>query len=213
MTEPRPADPTLRIGVLISGGGTTLENLIACIRGRRTRGVEIGLVVSSRAAVRGVEIARQAGLPTVIVRPRDYPTPDAFDASVADVLDQHAVQLVVMGGFLALWRFPPRYNQRVINIHPALLPKYGGRGMYGHHVHAAVLAAGERESGCTVHLVDHEYDHGPIVAQARVPVQSGDTPDTLAARVGQAERELYPQVIQSVADHGLGWLEQFTPRR
>jgi folate-dependent phosphoribosylglycinamide formyltransferase PurN len=104
---------------------------------------------------------------------------------------------------------PPRYAGRVLNIHPALLPRFGGRGFWGHHVHEAVLAAGVTESGCTVHLVDTEYDHGPIVAQRRVPVLPGDTPDTLAERVGVAERELYPHVIQQVANQGLEWLKQF----
>jgi phosphoribosylglycinamide formyltransferase-1 len=107
---------------------------------------------------------------------------------------------------MRFWRLPPRYEGRVLNIHPALLPKFGGRGMHGGHVHAAVLAAGDRESGCTVHLVDLEYDHGSIVAQRRVPVLPGDTVDTLAERVQAAERELYPEIVQAVADRGLEWL-------
>jgi formyltetrahydrofolate-dependent phosphoribosylglycinamide formyltransferase len=203
-THARP----LRLGVLISGGGSTLANLInRCADGRLTR-VEIGLVISSRATVRGVEIARAAGLPLEIIRTRDFQDVAAFSDALVAALDHAKVDLVVMAGFLCLWRLPARYEGRVLNIHPALLPNFGGRGMWGHHVHQAVLDAGAAESGCTVHLADDEYDHGPIIAQARVPVLPDDSPDSLAARVGVAERELYPDVIQQVADHGLGWLSR-----
>jgi phosphoribosylglycinamide formyltransferase-1 len=199
------SDP-LRLGVLISGGGTTLANLIERIADRRLRNVEITRVVSSRGAVRGVEIARQAGLPLEIIRKRDYADVTAFSEAIIRALDTARVHLIAMAGFLCFWRIPPHYENRVLNIHPALLPDFGGRGMYGHRVHEAVLAAGAVESGCTVHLADNEYDHGPIVAQTRVPMLPDDTPDSLAVRVGVAERELYPRVIQEVADHGLTWL-------
>ncbi len=199
----------LRLGVLVSGAGATLENLVQRIRDGRLRNAEIALVISSRSAVRGVEIARAAGLPLEIVRKRDHPDEAAFSAAIARMLDRATVDLAVLAGFLCFWRLPPRYDGRVLNIHPALLPRFGGKGMYGRHVHAAVHAAGVTESGCTVHLVDNEYDHGPIVAQARVPVQSADTPETLAQRVMAAERELYPRVIQQIADHGLAWLQQY----
>jgi len=205
-------DPTtspLRLGVLISGGGTTLENLIRRIRDGRLRGVRIALVISSRGAVRGVTIAREAGLPVEVIRRRDYADEESFSGAISAALDQVAADLVVLAGFLCHWRLPERYFGRALNIHPALLPKFGGKGMYGRHVHEAVLAAGETESGCTVHLVDDQYDHGPIIAQARVPVLPNDTPDTLAERVMAAERELYPQVIQQVADHGVQWLRRF----
>jgi formyltetrahydrofolate-dependent phosphoribosylglycinamide formyltransferase len=198
-------DP-LKLGVLISGGGSTLENLLHRLRDGRLRNVEIRLVISSRRSVPGVDIARSAGLPLAAIRRKDYAADATFSDAITAALDAAGVELVVLAGFLCLWRFPPRYAGRVLNIHPALLPRFGGQGMYGGHVHAVVLAAGERESGCTVHLADLQYDHGPIVAQARVPVQPGDTPTTLAERVGEAERELYPQVIQRVADEGLAWL-------
>jgi formyltetrahydrofolate-dependent phosphoribosylglycinamide formyltransferase len=208
MNAPTRADPALRLGVLVSGAGSTLENLLQRLRDGRLRNAEIALVISSRSAVRGVEIARAAGLPLEIVRKRDHPDETEFSAAIARTLDRAAVDLAVLAGFLCFWRLPPRYAGRVLNIHPALLPRFGGKGMYGRQVHAAVLAAGVTESGCTVHLVDNEYDHGPIVAQARVPVQLADTPETLAQRVMAAERELYPRVIQQVADHGLAWLQQ-----
>ncbi|MGD8452972.1 MAG: phosphoribosylglycinamide formyltransferase [Phycisphaerae bacterium] len=196
----------LRIAVLISGSGTTLDNLAARLADGRLRGVEIALVVSSRRNVAGMDVARSAGLPLEIIRRIDFPDDAAFSQALTAAIDRAGVDLVVMGGFLCHWRLPDRYRGRVLNIHPALLPRFGGQGMHGAHVHAAVLAAGETESGCTVHLVDELYDHGPIVAQARVPVEPGDDPATLAHRVGVAERELYPQVIQSVADEGLDWL-------
>lgn len=204
-----PITTPLRLGVLISGAGSTLANLAARIRAGQLRGVEIACVVSSRAAVRGVEIARDFGLPCAILRKRDFAGPVEHSAAISAALERAAVGLVVLGGYLCPYLPSARFRTRTLNIHPALLPRYGGMGMYGHRVHAAVLAAGERISGCTVHLVDEHYDHGPIVAQARVPVEPDDTPDTLAERVLAAERELYPRVIQRVADHGVPWLDPF----
>ncbi|MFO0838540.1 MAG: phosphoribosylglycinamide formyltransferase [Phycisphaerae bacterium] len=194
-------DSTRRpIAVLISGGGTTLENLIAATRDGRLPNVRIALVISSREDVRGVTIARDAGLPLEIIRKRDFADEAAFSNAIVAALDRAGVRLVAMAGFLCQWRIPPRYTGLVLNIHPALLPRHGGHGMYGMRVHAAVLASRERESGCTVHVADDEYDHGPILAQLRVPVLPGDTPETLAARVAAAERELYPRVIRDVLE-------------
>jgi phosphoribosylglycinamide formyltransferase-1 len=206
MTRSFTRSNPLRLGVLVSGGGTTLANLIERIADGRLQNVGITLVVSSRAAVRGAAIARQASLPLEIIRKRDFPELRAFSGALVTALDGARCDLIVMAGFLCLWRLPPHYMGRVLNIHPALLPDFGGCGMYGLHVHRAVLAAGVTESGCTVHLADNEYDHGPIVAQVRVPILAADTVESLAARVGEAERELYPHVIQQVADHGLAWL-------
>lgn len=197
----------LRLGVLISGGGSTLANLIARIDDGRLRNVEIAVVISSRGTVRGVGIARSAGLRLEIVRKRDFLSGEAFSDAISAVLDAANVDLVVLGGFLCYWHVPARYADRTLNIHPALLPAYGGQGFHGRHVHEAVLAGGEKVSGCTVHLVDDQYDHGPIIAQTRVPVRSDDTAEALAGRVGEAERELYPAVIQRIADSGLQWLD------
>jgi len=199
-------DRPLRIAVLISGGGTTLENIYLRIKDGRLRNITIPLVISSRDAVRGADIARKAELPLVIIQKRDIPESYDFSRAIVRALDKTPIDLVVMGGFLHLWRIPPHYAGRVLNIHPALLPNFGGRGMFGVRVHEAVLAAGAAESGATVHLADNQYDHGPPVARVRVPVAPDDTPDTLASRVGRAERELYPRVLQSVADEGLEWL-------
>jgi phosphoribosylglycinamide formyltransferase-1 len=208
MATTQPAYRPLRLAVLISGAGSTLANLIERIREGGLCGAEIRLVISSRRAVRGVQIARAAELPVEIIRPIDFADEQAFSDAITAALDRAEVHLVLMAGFMRLWRLPSRYQGRVLNIHPALLPKFGGLGMHGEHVHAAVLAAGERESGCTVHLVDLEYDHGPIVAQRRVPVLPGDTVDTLAQRVQAAERELYPAVVQAVVNRGVEWLRQ-----
>jgi phosphoribosylglycinamide formyltransferase 1 len=202
-------DP-LRLAVLISGGGTTLANLVERIQDGRLTGVRIASAISSRRAVRGVEVAREAGLPIEIVRKLDFADERAFSDALTAAIDRADVDLVIMGGFLCHWQLPSRYAGRALNIHPALLPRFGGQGMFGERVHAAVLAAGEPESGCTIHLVDPQYDHGPIVAQRRVPVLHDDTPQTLAHRVGQAERELYPWVIQNVVDRGIEWLIQQT---
>jgi len=186
----------LRLGVLVSGDGTSLQGLIDRIADGRLPDCRIVVVVSSKSDAGGVRRARSAGIPVEIVRVRDYGDVNAFSAAVAAALDRHSVELGVQAGWLCYWRLPERWLGRVINLHPALLPEFGGKGMYGRHVHAAVLAAGRRTSGATVHVVDNEYDHGPIVAQRTCDVRSDDTPDTLAARVQALERELLPEAIE-----------------
>ncbi len=193
-----PVEP-FRIAALISGAGSSLQSLIDRIGDGRLPGVEIAIVISSRSAVAGVERARRANLPLEIIRVKDFPEVQVFSDQIALTLDIYEVDLVVQAGWLCYWRVPKRRTGRVINIHPALLPKYGGKGFYGRHVHEAVLAAGDAESGATVHWVDNEYDHGEIIEQARCPVTSGDTPDLLAARVQGLERELLPRVISRIA--------------
>lgn len=195
--------PPLRIAVLISGSGSTLDNLATRIADGRLSGMQIVLVVSSRADVKGVEIARRHGLPLHVIRRAEFPDEQAFSDALTRAIEAAGADLVVMAGFLCFWRIPPHLEHRVLNIHPALLPAFGGRGMHGAHVHAAVLAAGVRESGCTVHFADNEYDHGPIIARRTVPVLPGDTSESLAARVMEQERELYPAVLQEIADSGL----------
>ncbi len=188
----------LRIVALISGGGTTVKNLKVMIDAGELD-AEIVKIVASRPC-RGSEWAEQAGLPCDIVRRGDYDSVEAFSAAVNDAVLPCEPDLVVTAGYLQLWRFPESFNGRVMNIHPALLPGFGGRGMWGHHVHEAVLAAGCKVSGCTVHFCDMHYDTGPIIVQRTVPVVEGDTPDTLAARVFSQECFAYPEAIRLFAE-------------
>jgi len=188
-----------RIAVLISGSGTTLKNLIR----KRDAGlldVEFSLVVSSNPDARGLEFARNANIPEYVYDHRVYSTTDEISHEVFAACREHHVDLVVCGGFLRRLKIEPDFVNRVINIHPGLIPEFCGKGMYGKHVHQAVISAGRTESGCSVHLVDDQFDHGPIVAQKKVAVHPDDTPETLAARVFEAECELYPAVIQGIAN-------------
>lgn len=185
------------IAVLISGSGTTLQNLVARINDG-TLPVRIVQVISSKANVKGVERASAAGLPTAIIERKQFASIEAFSDANFDLCRKAGAQLICLGGYLQLLRIPEDYRKRIVNIHPALLPAFGGKGMYGHHVHEAVIRHGAKVSGCTVHYVDDQYDHGPIIAQRSVEVKEDDTPETLAARVFAAECELYPEVIRKL---------------
>jgi len=187
-------DRTLRLGVLLSGGGRTLLNILEEIRAGRLR-AEVACVIASRPC-KGVERSEAAGLAVTMIRYKEMPDTAAYSARIAEVLGAAGADLVVQAGFLSLWHIPPQYEGRVMNIHPALLPSFGGKGMYGHHVHDAVLAAGCKISGCTVHFVTHEYDRGPIVVQRAVPVCEGDDADALADRVFEQECVAYPEAIR-----------------
>jgi phosphoribosylglycinamide formyltransferase-1 len=190
--------PSLPIAVLISGGGTTLKNLLAKQRAGELP-VEFRLVISSNPQARGLEYAREAGIHTLTIEKKKSLTPEQYSEAIFQPLREAGAELVVMGGFLKHVLIPPDFENRVINIHPALIPNFCGQGMYGHHVHEAVLAACAQESGCTVHYVDNEYDHGPVILQQSVPVLTTDTPDALAARVFQAECEALPEAIRRIA--------------
>ncbi len=191
--------PPLRIAVLLSGTGTTLQNLLDRIAGGRLR-AEVAVVVSSRPDAFGLERARRAGLPAAVVARKAHADATAFNDALHAALAPHAVDLVVLAGFLSLFQPRARYAGRVMNVHPALIPAFCGEGFYGRRVHEAALAAGVKVSGCTVHFADEAYDHGPIILQSCVPVLDDDTPDTLAERIAELERELYPQAIQLFAD-------------
>ncbi|MBM4060399.1 MAG: phosphoribosylglycinamide formyltransferase [Planctomycetes bacterium] len=184
-----------RLGVLLSGGGRTLQNLLDRIGDGRCRASVAG-VASDRADAFGLQRALDHGLEARCLRE---------PSSIWSWLLELDVDLVVLAGYLRLLPIVPEFAGRVLNIHPALLPKHGGKGMYGDHVHHAVLAAGEAESPCTVHLCDEVYDHGRILLQARVPVLPGDTAQTLGARVFAAECEVYPAAI------ALRWAELQAP--
>jgi formyltetrahydrofolate-dependent phosphoribosylglycinamide formyltransferase len=189
----------IRLGVLISGGGTTLMNILEHIKQGKLN-AEVAIVISSRSTVAGVEKATNAGLNVKIIRKKDHPDIDEFSKRIEEELAASNVDLVVQGGWLCLWKIPPRYGNRVMNIHPALLPSFGGQGMWGHHVHEAVLAAGCKVSGCTVHFCTNEYDKGPIIVQRCCEVKDDDTPQLLAARVFEQECIAYPQAIKLFAE-------------
>lgn len=193
MAKPNP----LRLGILLSGSGRTLQNIHDQIADGELQ-AKVGCVISSRPDAFGAERARKLNLPVHVVARKQVPDPDFHDRIARHLTDAN-IELVCMAGFCTLWRIPPQYQGRVINIHPALLPEFGGKGYYGMKVHAAVIAAGHRESGCTVHFCDNQYDHGPTIVQHRVPVLDNDTPQSLAARVFQQECIAYPEAINLVA--------------
>ena len=202
--ESNPVPPVqnkkpIRLGVLISGGGTTLMNILEYINKGRLN-AEVAIVISSRSTVTGVEKAKNAGLNVKIIRKKDHSDIVEFNRRIEEELVAANVDLVVQGGWLCLWEIPERYENRVMNIHPALLPSFGGTGMFGHHVHEAVLAAGCKVSGCTVHFCTNEYDKGPIIVQRACEVKDSDTPETLAARVFEQECIAYPQAIRLFAE-------------
>lgn len=205
LTGPRPG--STRVAVLASGRGSNLESLFHSLEGHPS--ARIALVLSDRLDAAALDRAREEGVAAAV-----FPHADA-DA-ILGLLREHAIDWIVLAGYL---RRVPRaviaeYPNRILNIHPALLPKFGGKGMYGERVHRAVLAAGEAESGVTVHLVDEEYDRGPIVAQRRVPVEAGDTPATLAARILEVEHSLLPEVVRAAVEgririaEGRAWIDE-----
>jgi len=187
MTSPR------RLAVLLSGSGRTLENLLDRIAAGRLAAT-VAVVVSSRGDVRGVAIARRAGVPVEVV-PREGRSTAEWSEAIFAPCRRASAELVVMAGFLHLLAIPSDFAGRVINIHPSLLPAFGGKGFHGEHVHRAVLDRGCTVSGCTVHLVDDQYDHGRILLQATVPVLPDDTVSSLAARVFASECDALPDAI------------------
>ena len=187
----------LRLAVLLSGSGRTLENLLGRIASGKLPAT-VTLVVSSRGDARGVRIADRAGIPVRVLPPAKRGV-EAWSESIFAACRQARADLVVMAGFLHLVRVPPDFAGRVINIHPSLLPAFGGHGFHGLHVHRAVLERGCTVSGCTVHLVDDEYDHGRVLLQKTVPVLPDDSPESLAARVFAAECETLPDAIARIA--------------
>jgi phosphoribosylglycinamide formyltransferase 1 len=190
---------TFSLAVLISGGGTTLKNLLEKIAAGRLHAA-VRVVISSNPEAKGLQFAQQAGIPHFVVERKNFPDQDAFSQSIFDLCRRHAVELVVMGGFLKRVTIPADFAFRVVNIHPALIPAFCGRGFYGHRVHEAVLEYGVKLSGCTVHFADNEYDHGPVILQKAAPVLDGDTHESLAARVFEAECEAYPEALQLIAE-------------
>lgn len=191
----------LPIAVLISGGGTTLKNLLE----KNDQGllpVEFRLVISSNPHAKGLDFAAQRGIPTATIRRRDFDAGEAHRDAVFQACRTAGVELVVMGGYLEHLLIPGDFENRVINIHPSLIPAFCGKGFYGLRVHQAVLDFGAKVSGCTVHYVDNQYDHGPIIAQRACPVLDNDTPQSLATRIFELECELLPECIRQISGKG-----------
>lgn len=198
-----PSESEFRIAVLISGGGTTLNNLLEKIEQKKLD-AKIVMVVSSRRDAPGIKFAAAAGIPVEVVDHNDHSDIHSFSHAVFEHCRSASVDLVVMGGFLKRVLIPAAFEYRVINIHPSLIPDFCGHGFYGKRVHQAVLDSGTHSTGCTVHYVDDQYDHGPIIEQVKVPVQPADTAESLAARVFEFECELLPKVINDLAHERAG---------
>jgi phosphoribosylglycinamide formyltransferase-1 len=187
-----------RVAILVSGSGTNMEALIQAAEKGALPRAQIVLVICNKPDADAIRKARFYGVEVAVIDSRTYgKDDDAFQAAVLKQLTDYRIDIICLAGYMKKVgkTIVERYVGSILNIHPALLPKYGGTGMYGAHVHDAVLQAGEKESGCSVHLVDDEFDHGRVLAQVRVPVQPGDTPEKLAERILEQEHKLYPVVL------------------
>ncbi|MDX1530163.1 MAG: phosphoribosylglycinamide formyltransferase [Rhodothermales bacterium] len=198
---PPPTTEPMRLAVFASGGGSNFQAILDAVDAGRLP-AEVVLLVADRPGIGALERAEQRGIPTAVLRPTDFDSHDDFGVALREVLEGHGVTFVALAGYLKL--VPPvvvqRYRNRMLNVHPALLPAFGGPGYYGRRVHAAALEHGVRWSGATVHLVDEAYDRGPIVLQEPVPVEQDDTPETLAARVLAVEHRLFPEALRLFAE-------------
>ena len=189
----------INLAVLISGSGRSLQNLIDRIAAGKLD-AKVSVVISSRVNAYGLERAKNHGIPAVVISSREHKTLNALSDAITAELKKYPVDLLIMAGFMCLFRIPDALIGRAMNIHPALIPAFCGKGYYGHHVHEAVLEYGVKVTGCTVHFADNEYDHGPVILQRTAPVLDDDTPDTLAARVFEQELEAYPEAIRLFAE-------------
>ena len=188
-----------RLGFLASHNGTNMQSIInACRRGRLA--AQPVVVISNNGSSGALERAENEGIPAYHIGSRTFPEPDDLDRAICETLKRHEVDLVILAGYMK--RLGPRtlaeFRGRIINIHPSLLPKYGGRGMYGEKIHEAVLAAGDTETGVTVHLVNEDYDAGPVLAQVKIAVREGDTARSLADRVLAVEHETYVDTLARI---------------
>ncbi|HSL93524.1 MAG TPA: phosphoribosylglycinamide formyltransferase [Bacillota bacterium] len=193
-----------RLAVLVSGSGSTLQALIDSIRTGELP-AEIAVVISSRREVAAPDRARRYGIPVHIVRPRDFATPEEYDRDLCSLLEQVRPDLVVLAGYLSILgqQVMKQFGGRIMNIHPSLLPSFGGKGCFGHNVHRQVLEYGCKLSGATVMFVDNTLDTGPIILQEAIEVRDDDTVESLARRVGEVERRLYPVAIRLFAEDRL----------
>ena len=189
----------LNLAVLLSGSGRTLQNFID-LGAQGKLPVNIQVVISSKKDAYGLERAKKHNIPNYLVERKQYKSPEEHSAAINNILKQYPIDLITLAGFIHLYKIPTEYMGKVMNIHPALLPEFGGKGFYYNKVHEAVLQAGAKQSGCTVHFADNTYDTGPIILQKRVPILPNDNPETLSERVFEAELEAYPEAIRMFAE-------------
>lgn len=197
MQQLEPKSP-LRIAVMISGSGKTLRNLIDKIA-RNELDAEIRLIVANTFNAPGLQYGEKGNIPMAVIERGEFPSQAEFSAAIFERCRQASVDTVVLAGFLKRIVVPDDFANRVVNIHPALMPSFCGKGFYGHHIHEAVLQQGVKLSGCTVHFVDNRRDHGPIIIQRTVPVLDNDTPASLGARAIEAECQAYPEALGLLA--------------
>jgi phosphoribosylglycinamide formyltransferase-1 len=190
-----------RIGVLVSGGGSNLQSLIDASKQQKLN-AEIGIVISNKPGVYALERAVRHQIPAIVIDNRQYASVYDFSQAILQCLIEYRIDVLCLAGFLKILDrcVTEKFTDRILNIHPELMPAFGGRGMYGHHVHEAVIASGTKFSGATVHLVTPETDVGPIIAQDIVAVDDQDTPESLAAKVLTVEHRIYPQALQLVLE-------------
>ena len=193
------SDEVPKIAVFLSGNGSNLQALIDAGKSKILSGRAV-LVVSSNNKAYGLERARKNDIETFVFRSKDYKSNEQAEKTLCDKLNEFQIDFIVLAGYLKV--VPPRvvskFENRIVNIHPALLPKYGGKGMYGINVHKAVIESGDGESGLTIHFVDEVYDNGRILEQVKVPVKEDDTPESLAKRILEQEHKIYPRVIEKL---------------
>jgi formyltetrahydrofolate-dependent phosphoribosylglycinamide formyltransferase len=194
-----PVSNMLNLAILISGSGTTLQNLIDKINDK-TLNANIQIVISSAPDTYGIKRAEQNNIPVAIAQRKGYNNSEIFSNTIINEIEKYSVDLIILAGFLHLFKIPDKYTGKVMNIHPGLIPSFCGKGYYGHHVHEAVIESGVKVSGCTVHFVDNEYDCGPIIIQRVVQVHEDDSPETLAQRIFKEECIAYPEAINFFAE-------------
>ena len=189
-----------KIAVLVSGSGTNLQAIIDSAQNKTLEDSEITIVISNKQDAYALKRAENANIKTLFINPKDFKTKEDYDQKLVEAINSHNIDLIVLAGYMRILTevFVSAFPNKIINIHPALLPAFGGKGMYGEKVHKAVLESGVKESGCTVHFVTTKVDAGPIITQKKVPVVAGDTVDTLRKRVLEQEHKLLVEAIQKV---------------
>lgn len=192
----------MNIAVFASGGGSNFQAILNKIKSGELKNAAIVLLISNNSSCGAMEIAKSNNIKTIHISNKTHPDPVEYENALSSSLEKSNVELIALAGYMKLLpvRIVRKYPNKILNIHPALLPKFGGKGMFGIHVHEAVLRAGEKESGVTIHFVNENYDEGRIIRQSRVPLLPEDTPETLAARVLKAEHDLYWRVIDEMVN-------------